>query len=89
MSTGEKKTEAAAQTATTEAGGLLDKILESMPKTVQQEKRVDMVGALIEQLMAGEVTYDKNVMRTLDQRMDQIDAAISKQLAAVMHSPGF
>jgi type VI secretion system protein ImpC len=89
MSSGETKPAAAADATTTEAGGLLDKILESMPKTVKQEKGVDMIAGLIGQIMDDQITYDKNVMRTIDQRMDQIDAAISKQLAAIMHSPSF
>lgn len=90
MSAGETKPAAdAAAATTTESAGLLDKILNSMPKAVKQEKRVDMLGELIKQIMDGEVTYDKNVMRTLDQRMDQIDAEISKQLATIMHHENF
>lgn len=89
MSAGEKKTAAAAQEATTESGGLLDTMIKSFPKSVNRETAHDNLKALIDDIMSGEVTMGKSVIRTIDERMDKIDAEISKQLAAVMHSPKF
>ena len=39
--------------------------------------------------LKGTVTFDKNVTKTINQAIDAIDAAMSKQLAAIMHHPDF
>jgi type VI secretion system protein ImpC len=89
MSTGKGKAKAQAQAApTTEAKSLLDQIVEVTPQT-EPDHAKDLVTALVDEYTKGTMTYDKDVMRTINSGIKQIDAAISKQLAAIMHAPEF
>ena len=44
---------------------------------------------LVEQALAGTVTFDKNVTRTFDRAIAAIDRKLSDQLNAIMHDPKF
>jgi type VI secretion system protein ImpC len=80
----------AAQASTTEApgGSLLDQVL-SATKQTERSRAEDLLRTLTEEALKGTVTYSKNVSLTLKGAMKAIDAAMSKQLAEVMHSPEF
>lgn len=86
-------TQAQAATRTEEASSLLDGIINTMPKTVREsEKRSeveDLLQVFAQQALEGTVQYDKSLMHTFDQAISQIDAMLSKQVAAVMHNEKF
>jgi type VI secretion system protein ImpC len=76
-----------AQAAAAE-GSLLDAVLSSTP-VAERDRTGDMLKTLIEEAMKGTVTWDKNLTRTITRAIEKIDAAMSKQLAAIMHHPEF
>ena len=49
----------------------------------------DLVETLVKEATKGTLTWDKNVTRTINKAIALIDAAVSKQLAAVMHNARF
>src|SRR5438067_117300 len=94
MSTGKQKESAAAAAAastTADAKGdsLLDQILEKMPRAVEPERGHDLIKALVDESMGGTVVWERSVTKTIDRAIQQLDAAMSKQLAAIMHRPEF
>src|SRR5262249_29188102 len=81
---------AAGAETTTQEAGLLDQILNQgfSPQT-EKSRAQDLIGALVDEALKGTVTYDRNVTKTLRAHVDALDAALSKQLAAIMHHPSF
>ena len=79
---------AGATTTTVEAGSLLDQVLTATKQT-ERSRAEDLVRTLAEEALKGTVTYSKNVTVTINQAIKAIDAAVSKQLNAVMHHPDF
>src|SRR5918998_1152702 len=76
--------------ATTEAvaGGLLEQVV-SATKQTEPDRAQDLVKTLVEQALAGTVTFDRNLPRTIDQAIAAIDAKLSAQLNEIMHHPRF
>src|SRR6267142_560276 len=75
--------------ATTEAApGLLDQIITNTKQT-EPDRAQDLVKTLVEQALAGTVTFDRNLTRTFDKAVAAIDAKMSAQLNAIMHDPKF
>ncbi len=87
---GEAEKASAAQPAGAEAQteSLLDRVVGLTPQTPRDGVK-DMMGVLVDHVMKGVVKWDRNVSRTLDKGIAALDAAISKQLAAIMHAPEF
>ena len=80
--------EAAAATTTEAAPGLLDQIITNTKQT-EPDRAQDLVKTLVEQALAGTVTFDRNLTRTFDKAVTAIDAKMSQQLNAIMHDPKF
>ncbi len=78
----------AAATTTEAAPGLLDQILTNTKQT-EPDRAQDLVKTLVEQALAGTVTFDRNLTRTFDKAVKAIDAKLSQQLNAIMHDPKF
>jgi type VI secretion system protein ImpC len=78
----------AAATTTEAAPGLLDQILTNTKQT-EPDRAQDLVKTLVEQALAGTVTFDRNLTRTFDKAVKAIDAKMSQQLNAIMHDPKF
>ena len=78
----------AAATTTEAAPGLLDQILTNTKQT-EPDRAQDLVKTLVEQALAGTVTFDRNLTRTFDKAVKAIDAKMSQQLNAIMHDPRF
>jgi type VI secretion system protein ImpC len=87
MSTGKEKAQAQAAQAA-EGGSLLDQIVQVTPQT-EPDHAKDLVTALVNEFTKGTMVYDKDVTRTIKNGIAEIDATISKQLAAIMHAPEF
>ena len=82
---------AAAGTAaatTTDGVSLLDQALAATKQT-ERSRAEDLLRTLTDEALKGTVTYSKNVTVTINQAITAIDAAISKQLNAVIHHPDF
>lgn len=92
MSTGEQTQAATSAARTVEAGeiqdSLLNQVIDATPG-VSRERGTELIKALVDEAMRGTVTFDKNVTRTIQKGIAAIDAAMSKQLAAVMHHADF
>ena len=84
----ESASSAAAGATTTESLGLLDQVV-SATKQTEPDRAQDLVKNLVEQALAGTVTFDKNLTRTFDRAIAAIDAKVSAQLNAIMHDPKF
>jgi len=78
----------AAATTTEAAPGLLDQIITNTKQT-EPDRAQDLVKTLVEQALAGTVTFDRNLTRTFDKAVKAIDAKMSTQLNAIMHDPKF
>src|SRR5215467_11077955 len=78
----------AAATTTEAAPGLLDQIITNTKQT-EPDRAQDLVKTLVEQALAGTVTFDRNLTRTFDKAVKAIDAKLSAQLNAIMHDPKF
>jgi type VI secretion system protein ImpC len=89
MSTG-KQAETQAQAAQVEVkeGSLLDQAIKATKQT-EQSRAQELLKTLTEEALKGTITWSKDVTRTITVGMQVIDAAISKQLAALMHHPEF
>jgi len=79
----EQKQAAEAQVVSKEES-LLNKVLAATPQ-IERSRVEQGMRVLIEESLKGTVTWDKNVTRTLDKGIAAIDAAVSRQLAAIMH----
>ncbi|WP_237215446.1 type VI secretion system contractile sheath large subunit [Falsiroseomonas oryziterrae] len=85
----ETSSSAAGATTTTEGSlGLLDQVV-SATKQTEPDRAADLVKNLVEQALAGTVTFDKNLTRTFDRAIAAIDAKLSTQLNAIIHDPKF
>jgi type VI secretion system protein ImpC len=80
--------QSAATTTTEAAPGLLDQIINNTKQT-EPDRAQDLVKTLVEQALAGTVTFDRNLTRTFDKAVKAIDAKMSAQLNAIMHDPKF
>ncbi len=89
MSTGEQvKSTAQAAPVEVREGGLLDQAIKATKQT-ESTRAQELLRTLTEEALKGTLTWNKDVTRTLAAGIKAIDAAISKQLSAVMHTPQF
>src|SRR6478672_6884458 len=79
---------AGATTTSEPAPGLLDQII-SNTKQTEPDRAQDLVKTLVEQALAGTVTFDRNLTRTFEKAVKAIDEKLSVQLNAIMHDPKF
>lgn len=83
----EKQTSGGAE-ATTESLSLLEQAIGATKQT-QREEAQDLLANLTQQALQGTVAWDRNLTVTINKAIDAIDAAISGQLAAIMHDEKF
>jgi type VI secretion system protein ImpC len=83
-----EQAKAQATTTTTEEGGLLDQIVGATKQT-ERSRAEELIKTLAEEALKGTVTWSKNVTQTLKEGIVAIDAAMSKQLAAILHHPDY
>ena len=58
-------------------------------RQTEPDRAQELVKTLVEQALAGTVTFDRNLPRTIERAIAAIDARLSAQLNAVMHHPRF
>src|ERR1700693_5715243 len=81
-------TQTAATPTTAEGPSFLDQVV-SATKQTEPDRAQDLVKNLVEQALAGTITFDKNLTRTIDKAIAAIDQKMSAQLNAVMHHEKF
>jgi type VI secretion system protein ImpC len=74
--------------AATEGVNLLSQVLDATKQT-ERDLAQDLVKTLVEEALTGTVTFDRNLSRTFDRAIAEIDRKLSDQLNAIMHSPKF
>ena len=90
MSTGQANQAQAAATEAVEVreGSLLDQAIKATKQT-ETSRAQELLRTLTEEALKGTITWNRDVTRTISAGIQAIDAAVSKQLAAVMHDPKF
>jgi type VI secretion system protein ImpC len=58
-------------------------------KQTERNRAQELITTLTREALKGTVSFDKNVIKTINQGIAAIDKVISKQLAAIMHKPEF
>lgn len=88
MSTGEQAQAAApaAAAAAAQEVSLLDQVI-SATKQTERSRAEELMKTLVDQALAGVVSFDKNVTKTINATIKAIDEKLSTQLAAIMHHP--
>lgn len=69
-----------------------DSILEqaiSATKQTERSRAQELITALVNESMAGTVTWNKSLVKTIDEAIKKLDQQLSNQLAAVMHDDHF
>jgi type VI secretion system protein ImpC len=77
-----------AETAAQPGVDLLEQAI-SATKQTEPKRAEELLRTLTEQALEGTISYSKNLNLSISEAIKQIDAKISKQLAAVMHHPKF
>src|ERR1044071_413763 len=80
--------QSAAATTTEAAPGLLDQIITTTKQT-EPDRAQELVKTLVEQALAGTVTFDRNLTRTFDKAIATCDRMLSAQLNEIMHNERF
>src|SRR5271167_84095 len=78
----------AAATSTVERPGLLEQVVAATKQTAP-DRAQELAKTLVEQALAGTVTFDRNLGRTLEGAIATIDRKVSEQLNEIMHHPRF
>ena len=68
------------------SGGLLEQVVAATKQT-EPDRAQELVKTLVEQALAGTITFDRNLPRTIDKAIAAIDARLSAQLNEIMHHP--
>ncbi|OYV62519.1 MAG: EvpB family type VI secretion protein [Acidocella sp. 21-58-7] len=88
MSGAQTNTQSSAATGTSEGLSFLDQVV-SATKQTEPDHAQSLVKNLVEQALNGTVTFDKNLLRTINKAIAAIDAKMSTQLNAIMHHERF
>lgn len=67
---------------------LLEQAIEATKQTAPDRTK-ELLAAFTSAAMEGTVSWNKNITQTIQQAIAALDAKLSKQLAKVMHVPGF
>jgi type VI secretion system protein ImpC len=68
--------------------GLLDQVVAATKQTAP-DRAQELAKTLVEQALAGTVTFDRNLPRTLEGAIAAIDRKLSEQLNEIIHHPRF
>jgi len=90
MSEAEEQAQAAeASTVEVDSGpSLLEQAIKAT-KATERSRAEELLKALTEEALKGTVKFSKNLTKTLNDAMAAIDAKVSEQLSAIMHTPQF
>ncbi len=74
--------------AAAETTDLLQQVVSATRQT-EPDRAQDLVRALVEQAQAGTVKFDRNLNRTIERAVAEIDRKLSSQLNEIIHDPRF
>ena len=77
-----------AEAVTVDGASLLDQVVGATKQT-ERDTAQDLVKNLVQQALSGTVTFDRNLTRTFDRAIAEIDRKLSTQLNAIIHSEKF
>jgi type VI secretion system protein ImpC len=92
MSEATQEAQAEAAVETQEDVSLLDQIIDAGRIGRDDEQRAQsrqQIATLVDEVMNGEMRVSKNLEATINARIADIDALLSKQLNALTHTPDF
>lgn len=92
MAEATEKSKSTVSTVTEQEGSLLDQIITETRigrDDEQREQSRRQIATLVEEVMKGTVTVSKDLESTINARIADIDALISKQLNVIMHHEDF
>ncbi len=91
MSTGEEKQVEQAAEAEAGAQTLWEQVVSETEKTAGtgRDRAQELATTAVEAAMQGIVTWDKDVIRSINNGIAALDRQITKQLSAIMHAPEF
>jgi type VI secretion system protein ImpC len=70
------------------SAGLLEQVVAATKQT-EPDRAQELVKTLVEQALAGTVTFDRNLTRTFERAIAAIDRMLSAQLNEIMHNERF
>lgn len=76
------------KTVIAEAGSLLDRAISATKQTEPSQAQA-LLQALTKQALSGTVSWDKSLVKTIDEAIKKLDQKLSTQLASVMHHEEF
>jgi type VI secretion system protein ImpC len=88
MSTAEQQSQSAAAATQTEATSLLDQAI-TYTRQTEPNRAKELISSLVEEVNRNVIKFDKDVIRSINQGIAQIDEVVSKQLSAIMHHEAF
>ncbi len=88
MSEAEGQVQPAAETTQDAGPSLLEQAI-SVTKATERSRAEELLRTLTEQALTGTVKFDKNLTKSLTDAIAAIDAKVSEQLAAIMHTKEF
>ena len=88
MSTGEQAQAIPAAPETVVQEVTLDDIIKATKQT-ERSRTEDLMKTLVDQALAGIVSFDKNITKTINATIKALDEQLSTQLNAIMHHPDF
>ncbi len=88
MSTGKAEGKSQPQATETVGTSLLETAI-SATKQTERSRAEELLKTLTTEALKGTITFDKDVMRSINAAIAGIDAKLSKQLSAIMHQPKF
>jgi type VI secretion system protein ImpC len=88
VSSQEQKQSAASAETTAEGPSLLSQAIAATKQT-ERSRAEELLKALTSEAMKGSLKWNKSLTATFNKAIQAIDAAVSEQLAAVMHDPKF
>ena len=88
MAETEKQSGASSETTTESKVGFLEAAIKATKQTERSHAEA-LLRTFAEQALKGTVAFDKNISKSITKAIDGIDDLVSKQLAKIMHDPGF
>jgi type VI secretion system protein ImpC len=87
MSTEQQKDEAADSSA--QAGSIMDAVLSASGSDTDKDYTAELLQVLTQEALEGVVSWDKNLLKTIDQAVARIDKIVSDQVNAIIHHAAF
>ncbi|MGI9498577.1 MAG: type VI secretion system contractile sheath large subunit [Geminicoccaceae bacterium] len=86
MAEAQEKVESVESEQTSEEASLLDQAVAATKQT-EPDRAQELIRTLTQAALEGTVSWDRNITKTINKAIDEIDRLLSAQLTAVMHAP--